>query len=104
MGGSPAPVPQYQQPADDPQYLALKAQADQDNINAAQSRVQIDSASLMQRYGARLSAANASAAVASPTMAAPAATADPRLTGIPGLGPMGLPQVLQAAFPGAKVA
>lgn len=76
------PPPQYQQPPDDPQYLALKAQADQDNINATENRVQIDSASLLARYGSRLTLAasgGASAAGASPTMAASPTAQPPAL-------------------------
>jgi len=52
--GSSAPIPQYQPPADDPEYLALKQQAEQDKTAALQVRAGMDSAALMARYGSRL--------------------------------------------------
>ena len=67
-------TPQYQPPPEDPQYTALKQRAQQDQITASQNQVRIDSASLLARYGAMVTQANAagaSAAGASPTMAAP---------------------------------
>jgi hypothetical protein len=51
--------PQYQQPPLDPQFLALQQQAQNDQIAATQQTVQMDSASLMARYGTRLALANA---------------------------------------------
>lgn len=72
-GMKQASPPQYQPPPEDPQYLALKQQADQDQINATQNQVRIDSASLLARYGALVTMANAggaSAAGASPAMTA----------------------------------
>ena len=69
-------VPQYQPPPDDPQTLALKQQAERDRDAAGMDRARIDSASILARYGTRLSAASAggggpSAAGASPTMSTP---------------------------------
>jgi hypothetical protein len=69
-----ASTPQYQPPADDPEYLALKQQAEQDKTAALQQRAGMDSAALMARYGSRLTAAQA--AGSSPSMAAPLAMPD----------------------------
>ena len=65
-------APQYQPPPEDPQTLALKQQAEQDDIAAGEARAQIDSASLMARYGTRLTlAAAGGASGALPSVAAP---------------------------------
>lgn len=65
-------APQYQAPPEDPSITALKAKAQSDDIAALQERDQIDTASLMARYGTRLAMAGAMPA-GSPLTALPPA-------------------------------
>lgn len=57
FGAPDSQVPQYQQPADDEQTIALKEQAKRDQAAAGMERAQIDTASLLARYGNRLTLA-----------------------------------------------
>lgn len=50
-------APQYQAPPPDPTVTALNAKAQADDIAATQTTAQIDTASLMARYGTRLAMA-----------------------------------------------
>ena len=53
-------APQYQAPPPDPTVTALNAKAQSDDIAATQQTAQLDTASLMARYGTRLAMAGAS--------------------------------------------
>lgn len=44
-------APRYEQPSLDPQFAAVKAQAEQDKITAIQTSIGQDTASLLARYG-----------------------------------------------------
>lgn len=58
MGDAPSyQVPTYQAPPPDPTVTALNAKAQADDIAAMQTTAQIDTASLMARYGTRLAMA-----------------------------------------------
>lgn len=61
--------PQYQQPALDPDFEAVKARAEQDKITAIQASLSQDTASLLARYG-KMQAISASTA-GSPSGAMP---------------------------------
>jgi len=50
-------APKYQPPPPDPMLTALNAKAQADQATALQNTAQIDTASLMARYGARLAMA-----------------------------------------------
>lgn len=70
-------TPQYQPPADDPATQALKQQAQQDQTDAVQEQLQIDSASLLARYGSRLTIAAAGGASSGPVVAGASPTMAP---------------------------
>lgn len=50
-------APQYQAPPEDLAITPLRQKAQQDDIAAAQTTAQIDTASIMARYGTRLAMA-----------------------------------------------
>jgi len=55
-------APQYQQPPIDPTVAALDAKAKADDITAMQQTAQMDTASIMARYGTRTAMAGSMAA------------------------------------------
>lgn len=61
-------APKYQAPPTDPTVAALSSTAQADDIAATQRTAQIDTSSLMARYGTRLAMGGA---VSSPLVAAP---------------------------------
>lgn len=63
--------PEYKPPAPDPQQIALQKQADNDQIAALRVTAQMDTASLMARYGTRLAMAQAGGASAVTPATAP---------------------------------
>lgn len=63
-------APKYEAPPPDPNIAALNAKTQADDIAAAQTNAQIDTASLMARYGTRLAMAGANQ-TASPLAIAP---------------------------------
>jgi hypothetical protein len=70
-------APQYQQPPIDPSIAAVSAKAQADDVTALQQTSQIDTASIMARYGTRLAMAGAMPQ-ASPLSVAPVAPAGVR--------------------------
>lgn len=52
-------APKYQAPPPDPTVTALNAKAQADDITALEGTAQIDTASIMARYGTRLAMAGA---------------------------------------------
>jgi len=66
-------APQYNAPPPDPTVTALADKAQSDEVKATQQTAQIDTASLMARYGTRLAMAGASNA--------PLAVTPPPVTG-----------------------
>lgn len=74
----PPAVPVYQPPPPDPQAVALQQQSTNDQTAAIQQNIQLDTSSLMARYGTRLALAGAAgaggtAAMPSSPLAMPAA-------------------------------
>lgn len=53
-----APIPVYTPPPVDPAVAQIDAQAQQQSLASLQTQAQMDSASLLARYGTQLSLAN----------------------------------------------
>lgn len=64
-------APTYQQPPTDPAITALGQKAQADDLSAMQTTSQIDTASLMARYGTRLAMAGAAGQPGSPLAVTP---------------------------------
>lgn len=66
-------APQYKQPALDPAYATLMQQSQQQDIAAIKTGVQMDTASLLARYGTRLAIAGMNGTGGAAGIANPAA-------------------------------